>query len=99
VATSSSSRRRWDVVDGRGTQPRHHVLDPRTGAPTDGPVQVTVVAGRAGDAEVLTKVGMVGGVDALRPWLVAGVEAYVVGSANVLVPVGASPQPSASRTG
>lgn len=50
VATSSVLRRRWRTVDGHA----HHVIDPRTGAPTHGSaLAVTVVAGEAWWAEAL----------------------------------------------
>lgn len=53
VATSSVLRRRWDGADG----PRHHVIDPRTGRPSDGPVaSVSVLAAEAWWAEVLATV-------------------------------------------
>jgi thiamine biosynthesis lipoprotein len=52
VATTSRLRRRWR----RGGVEVHHVLDPRTGRPaTTRTVAVTVIAGRAADAEVLAK--------------------------------------------
>lgn len=58
VATSSTLRRRWD--DGRLSA--HHLIDPRTGRPAGGElVTVTVVAGRAGAAEVLAKSALVAG--------------------------------------
>jgi thiamine biosynthesis lipoprotein len=50
VATSTTLLRRW-TVDGRR---RHHLIDPRTGGPSDSDVDVmTVVAGEAWRAEVL----------------------------------------------
>lgn len=53
VATSSVLRRRWNGPDG----PRHHVVDPRTGQPSDGPaVAVSVVAAEGWWAEVLATV-------------------------------------------
>lgn len=65
VATSSVSVRRW--TDTMNVE-RHHLLDPRTAAPTrvggDLPGQVTVVAGSAMWAEALTKVVMIDGIAA-----------------------------------
>lgn len=60
VATSSSRRRTWRH-DG---QHRHHLLDPRTLAPTgcdseDDVVACTVIAGSAATAEAFTKVAFV----------------------------------------
>jgi thiamine biosynthesis lipoprotein len=52
VATSTTLRRRW-TVDG---EVRHHLIDPRTGAPSTSDIDlVTVVAGDAWAAEVLAK--------------------------------------------
>jgi thiamine biosynthesis lipoprotein len=61
VATSSRVRRRWKN-DGVA---RHHLIDPRTGAPsaTDAPA-VTVVAAEAWQAEVLAKAAFVAGAKA-----------------------------------
>lgn len=61
VATSSTRRRRWT----QGGEARHHLIDPRTGAPVaDAPAAVTIVAGDAATAEILTKAVMVLGPDA-----------------------------------
>src|SRR4051794_29443141 len=50
VATSTTLRRRWTV----GGEPRHHLIDPRTGRPSRSDVELmTVVAGEAWRAEVL----------------------------------------------
>ena len=65
VATSSTLRRQWPLADGSHA---HHLVDPATGTPTVGPRYVSVVAGCATDAEILTKVAIVGGVDAARGW-------------------------------
>jgi thiamine biosynthesis lipoprotein len=52
VATSSTLRRAWTV----GGQPRHHLIDPGTGQPSDSDlVMVTTVAANAWKAEVLAK--------------------------------------------
>jgi thiamine biosynthesis lipoprotein len=60
VATSGVNRRRWNVAG----ETAHHVIDPRTGesARTD-LAQVTVVAARVEDAEVLAKAALVLGAD------------------------------------
>lgn len=61
VCTSSTGRRRWATPTG----PVHHLVDPRTGRCTaDGVESITVVAGTAQQAEVLTKAAMVAGDDA-----------------------------------
>jgi thiamine biosynthesis lipoprotein len=52
VATSGTHRRQW-IHNGRRA---HHLIDPRTGAPSTSPfVAATVVAGTAWRAEILTK--------------------------------------------
>lgn len=57
IATSSVLRRCWDTPGG----PAHHVIDPRTGAPSDGAaVAVSVVAGEAWWAEALATAILVG---------------------------------------
>lgn len=71
VATSSTRRRTWT----QGGAARHHLIDPRTGAPiADAPAAVTIIAGDATTAEVLTKAVMVLGPDAGGE-LVAGMHA------------------------
>jgi thiamine biosynthesis lipoprotein len=58
VATSTTLRRRW-VTDGEA---RHHLIDPRTGRPSDTDlVLATVVAGEAWIAEVLAKAVLLAG--------------------------------------
>ena len=60
VATSSVTRRAWKQ-DG---QPRHHLIDPRSGRPAEGAwVSVTVTAAHTAQAEVLAKALLVGGPD------------------------------------
>jgi thiamine biosynthesis lipoprotein len=52
VATSTTLRRRWTV----GGSPRHHLIDPATGQPSDSDLELsTVIAGEAWIAEVLAK--------------------------------------------
>ena len=59
LASSSTMRRAW----GPGL---HHIIDPRTGAPTDSPVvQATVWAPTCAEAEVLATWALLRGVDAL----------------------------------
>jgi thiamine biosynthesis lipoprotein len=58
AATSSRLERRWR----RGGHELHHLLDPRSGMPAHtGIAAVTVVAGRAADAEMLTKAAFLAG--------------------------------------
>ncbi len=57
VATSSTVRRRWRTADG----PAHHVIDPRTGRPSTGPVVAcSVLAAEAWWAEALATSLLVG---------------------------------------
>lgn len=57
IATSSSLRRRWRTADG----PAHHVIDPRTGRPSTGPVVAcSVLAAEAWWAEALATSLLVG---------------------------------------
>jgi len=59
IATSSSLRRRWRAGDGFD---RHHLLDPRTGQPSDTDlVAVTISAGTAWVADVVAKAAVIGG--------------------------------------
>ena len=61
LATSGTARRRWS----QGGEPRHHLLDPRTGEPAwTGLWSVTAVAGSCAEAEVAAKVAFVLGHDA-----------------------------------
>jgi len=76
VATSGTSIHRWRL----GDQERHHLIDPRTGAPaiTD-VVQATVVCGSALRAEVLAKTAVIAGsVDGLALLERAGVRGAVI---------------------
>ncbi len=67
VATSSTTVRRWR----RGTANLHHIIDPRTGMPADGPWRtVTVVAGSCVDANSASTAAIVRGADA-PSWLSA----------------------------
>jgi thiamine biosynthesis lipoprotein len=60
VATSTTRGRRWQVDD----EMRHHLIDPRTGAPSrSGVASVTVVAAEAWWAEVLAKAALIAGID------------------------------------
>jgi thiamine biosynthesis lipoprotein len=60
VATSTTLRRRWE----NGGQVRHHLVDPRTGLPSDSDLNhVTVVAATTWAAEVLAKAVLLRGSD------------------------------------
>jgi thiamine biosynthesis lipoprotein len=56
LATSGLSRRRWM----QGDQPRHHLIDPRTGEPSASALwSVTAVAGACAQAEVAAKTALI----------------------------------------
>ena len=58
VATSSVTKRRWLQDE----QKRHHIIDPRTGLPSDSPwLSVTVVAEKAAHAEAFAKALLIAG--------------------------------------
>jgi thiamine biosynthesis lipoprotein len=70
-ATSSVSKRRWQVADTTA----HHIIDPRTMAPSRGPVvSASVAADTAIEAEAGAKAVLLQGVDGLawadrQPWI------------------------------
>jgi thiamine biosynthesis lipoprotein len=67
LATSTTLARSW-TVDG---QPAHHLIDPRSGRPADGPWRtVTVAAASALDANVASTAAVILGSDA-EDWLAA----------------------------
>ena len=67
LATSTTLARAW-TVDGR---PAHHLIDPRTGAPADGPWRTaTVAAASALDANVASTAAVILGASA-EAWLAA----------------------------
>jgi len=76
VATSSVSTRRWR----RGGQELHHIVDPRTGRPADGPWRtVTTAAATCADANAATTAAIVAGQQAERWLATAGLPARLVG--------------------
>jgi len=76
VATSSVSCRRWR----RGGAVLHHIVDPRTGHPADGPWRtVTVAAATCADANAASTAAIVAGARA-QDWLTtAGLPARLTG--------------------
>lgn len=82
VATSTTRRRRWVA----GGEARHHLLDPRTGAPSrSGVASVTVVASETWWAEVLAKAALVAGIDAGSALLAReGVDGVLVDDAGAV---------------
>jgi thiamine biosynthesis lipoprotein len=75
VATTSTTSRTWT----RGGRSVHHVIDPRTGAPTSSSVRaVTVAAADAWSAEVFAKAALVAGEGAIDLLERAGLQGVVV---------------------
>ena len=81
IATSGIARRRW----WQGTTLRHHLVDPRTGLPTQNDLwSVTVVADHCEQAEVAAKVAFIlgtrAGAEFLRKQHIAGLLVHQDGS-------------------
>ena len=75
VATSSVSCRQWR----RAGQALHHIVDPRTGLPADGPWRtVTAAAATCADANAATTAAIVAGEQAGRWLAAAGLPARLV---------------------
>jgi len=91
LATSSTTVRRWRASDG---VVRHHLLDPRTGRPADGPWRtVSVVAGTCVAANAAATATIVLGADGLG-WLEdRGLPARLVASDGGVTRVGGWPEP------
>ncbi|MGA7989342.1 MAG: FAD:protein FMN transferase [Candidatus Dormiibacterota bacterium] len=90
VATSSTMVRRWR----RGGVELHHIIDPATGLPADGPWRtVSVVAGSCVDANIAATAAIVRGGSA-KAWLeMAGLPARLVDRAGDVMRVGGWPVP------
>ncbi len=80
IATSTTSRRRWR----QGGVARHHLLDPRTGAPSAGDLRaVSAIAGSCAQAEVAAKVALILGADEGAAFIAsAGLSALLVDRAG-----------------
>ena len=91
LATSSTTVRRWRAGDG---VVRHHLLDPRTGRPADGPWRtVSVVAGSCVAANAAATATIVLGDDGLG-WLEdRGLPGRLVARDGVVTRVGGWPEP------
>src|SRR5437660_12643553 len=89
VATSSTTVRRWR----RGGATLHHLIDPRTGLPAEGPWRTaTTAAATCVDANVAATAAIVMGVPA-PGWLeAAGVPARLVGRAGDVLRVAGWPE-------
>ncbi len=83
IATSSTMGRRWNM----GAQSAHHLIDPRTGKPSDtDAVQVTVAAPTAVGADYHAKVALLLGIEAGMRYLNAqpAIEGFAVRSDRTL---------------
>ena len=91
IATSSTTVRRWI----RGGVALHHIIDPATGLPSDGPWRTaTVVAGTCVDANIASTAAIVMGEAAVR-WLEANrLPARLVDRAGSIHRVSGWPEPS-----
>jgi thiamine biosynthesis lipoprotein len=82
IATSSPRLRRWT----RDGECAHHLIDPRTGAPTDNEIVcASVVAAHGWQAEVLAKAVCIAGTDALALVDDLGAAALVATTDDVVV--------------
>ncbi|HEU5035441.1 MAG TPA: FAD:protein FMN transferase [Nocardioides sp.] len=92
LATSSTAARRWRTASGEA----HHVIDPRTGAPTDDAVRsATVWAPSCVEANTFSTAALVWGRSAAARLELAGVAARLVDRYGVVRPVG--PWPGGER--
>ena len=96
IATSSTTVRRWR----RGVEELHHIIDPRTARPSDGPWRtVTVVARNCVDANTAATAAIVQG-EAAIDWLQAnGYPARLVERDGSIHFVGRWPDPNEGRHG
>jgi thiamine biosynthesis lipoprotein ApbE len=91
IATSSTTVRTWT----RGGVSLHHIIDPVTGLPSDGPWRTaTVVAGTCVDANIASTAAIVMGEAAVK-WLEANrLPARLVDRAGAVLRVAGWPEPS-----
>jgi len=95
LATSSTTVRRWR----RGETFVHHIIDPRTGLPSDGPWRTaSVIAATCVDANIAATAAIVLGVDAIRWLSTTGLPARLVSMDGDVVRVGGWPEPAESTT-
>jgi FAD:protein FMN transferase len=94
VATSSITCRQWR----RAGRPMHHIVDPRTGLPADGPWQtVSVAAATCADANAAATAAVVAG-DQAVPWLAAaGLPARLVDHGGGVCRTGGWPEAAGGR--
>ena len=94
IATSSTTVRRWT----RGGVELHHIIDPATGSPVDGPWRTaTVVAATCVDANIASTAAIVMG-DRAMAWLERlGLAARLVGQDGAVATTRSWPQPANSK--
>ena len=94
LATSGTAARRWT----RGGIVIHHLVDPRTGLPADGPWRTaSVVAATCVDANIAATAAIVRGRSAV-PWLDGlGLAARLVSTSGRVVRLGGWPEPIEER--
>jgi thiamine biosynthesis lipoprotein ApbE len=95
VGTSSTTVRRWR----RGGVELHHIIDPATGLPADGPWRtVSVVAGSCVDANIAATTAIVRG-NAATAWLEsAGLPARLVDRRGAVIRIAGWPAPIAQTS-
>ncbi len=95
LATSGTTARRWT----RGGVVLHHLIDPRTGRPAEGPWRtVSVVAATCVDANIAATAAIVRGRAAV-PWLdELGLAARLVSTSGQVVRLGGWPEPIEDRS-
>ena len=92
LATSSTTVRRW----GGPADPRHHIVDPRRGAPAEVVWRTVSVAARScADANVWSTAAIVGGEEAVDTLAAAGLPARLVRPDGRVVRVAGWPEPVA----
>ena len=95
LATSSTTVRRWR----RGESLLHHIVDPRTGVPADGPWRtVAVIAATCVDANIAATAAIVLGTDAVDWLSTTGLPARLVSTDGDIIRVGGWPEPAESTT-
>jgi thiamine biosynthesis lipoprotein len=95
LATSGTTARRWT----RGGVVLHHLIDPRTGLPAEGPWRTaSVVAATCVDANIAATAGIVRGRSAV-PWLdELGLATRLVSTSGQVVRLGGWPEPIGAGT-
>ena len=89
VATSSTTTRQWQ----RAGQTVHHIIDPRTGLPANGPWRTaTVVAATCAEANAASTAAIVGGTDAVSWLRSTGLPARLVTADGAVHRFGAWPE-------